>query len=629
MFGATVAWGLDIGSATIKAVKLRKTGSGVMAIDFDVVEIEYSEDEATRPARVKAALAELVKRKKFGRTPVFFSVPGNQVFFRPFNLPAVGDRKIAEIVRYEARQQVPFALEEVVWDYQTSPGNQPGELTVSLVAIRKEIVDRLLESLREYNLNVVGLAPSPIAALNYVHYDVGPEETSLVLDAGAKVTDFVILHEKSFWFRPLPVAGADITHVLEQKFRMPYAEAENLKLKMGESKQSEKMFQVVEPTLRSLAGEIQRTAGYYKSLSRDVRIGRVFGIGHTFALPGLVEFLSRNIEMEVEILSAPQRITVSPGIDTTWFAEEFAGMGAAIGLALQALGEARVEMSLLPEAIVAERRAATRRVLFGVAAAAILGVVVSEYFAAQAETGETRKLIERMRANLEKVDKEQEDVNKAAQNLPKRQEQLMRWAAVGSERGLYGEVLEKVLKAVSDHNGERRAEHLPEYLKRNPDSKFLDPGVAVEGEVYLSALHVSWENPLTCRLEAAAFPSEDRGLKALADKKLPLRTTMFVAARFESRSQRREFMVKFEKGLHAIAGFKSVREKEDETWLVGSREPTNLPIFDWENRLYNKRNPDKPPKSTGEINGLPFWAVWKYEPTPVPAAAGSGAGAAG
>ena len=627
MFGRTVAWGLDIGSATIKAVKLRKTAAGVAAIDFDVVEIEYSEDDSTRPARVRAALAELVKRKHFGRTPVFFSVPGNQVFFRPFNLPAVGDRKVNEIVRYEARQQVPFALEEVVWDYQAAPAGPGGEITISLVAIRKEIVDRLLESLREFNLNVIGLAPSPIAVLNYVHYDIGPEETSLVLDAGAKVTDFVILHGKNFWFRPLPVAGQDITHVFEQKFRMPYAEAENLKLKMGESKQSEKMFQVIEPTLRSLAGEIQRTAGYYKSLSRDVRIGRVFGIGHTFALPGLVEFLSRNIEMEVEVLNAPQRITVSPGIDTTWFAEEFAGMGAAIGLALQALGEARVEMSLLPEAIVKEHRAATRRVVFSVVAAAILGVVVSEYFAAQAETGETRKLIARMKANLQKVDKEQKKVNDAARNLPKRQEQLTRWARVGGERGLYGEVLEKVLKAVNDQNAERRAE----YLKRNPDKKFLDPGTAVEGEIFLSAFYMSWENPLTCRMEGAAFP-EDRGLKALADKKLPLKTTMFAAARFESRSPLRQYMVKFEKGLHGIPGFKSVREKdkEDDTWLVGTREPTNLPVFDWDNQLFNVRKKDnEPAKPTGDINGLPFWAVWKYELTPVPAAAGPGAGAAG
>ncbi|GAF67211.1 unnamed protein product, partial [marine sediment metagenome] len=104
MFGSTVAWGLDIGSSTIKAVKLRKTGSGVEVLDFDVIEIEHSDDESTRDMRNAAAIAELARRKKFGSIPVVVSVPGNQVFFRPFNLPAVGERKVPEIVRYEARQ---------------------------------------------------------------------------------------------------------------------------------------------------------------------------------------------------------------------------------------------------------------------------------------------------------------------------------------------------------------------------------------------------------------------------------------------------------------------------------------------------------------------------------------------
>jgi type IV pilus assembly protein PilM len=611
MFGRTVAWGLDIGSATIKAIKLAKTGSGVAVVDFDVVEIEYSEDDSTRPARVKAALAELAKRKKFGRIPVFFSVPGNQVFFRPFNLPAVGDRKVDEIVNYEARQQVPFALEEVVWDYQVSPVGPSGELTVSLVAIRKEIVDRLLDSLREFNLNVVGLAPSPIAVLNYVSYDLGPAETSLILDAGAKVTDFVILHSNGFWFRPLPIAGEDITHVFEQKFRMPHAEAESLKLKIGESKQAEKMFQVVEPTLRSLAGEIQRTAGYYKSLSRDVRIGRVFGIGHTFALPGMVDFLSRNVEMEVELVNAPQRVAVSPGVDTTWFAEEFPGMGAALGLALQALGYGKVEMTLLPKALLDEQQAGVRRWFYGVAAAAVVGTVAHFAFGASGASTEVDEQVEKMKAVITKVADQKTKVDEQRKRLDPRAEQLQRWAQMGIERGQYSEVLEKLLNAVDEYNRKLPEPPVPQATLKKGEA-YLDYRT---GEIILAAFYMSWENPLTLVPKAElGFPS-DPELRKLPTKKL--RDRMYVAAKFESRGDSFDPAVNFEKDyLKKVPGFETVRSDEKAKWDFESLKRTRLPYFDW--------GVSVKPEDANRDNAVIFWEVWQYVPAAAKAAKGAG-----
>ncbi|HOX08269.1 MAG TPA: pilus assembly protein PilM, partial [Planctomycetota bacterium] len=496
---------------------------------------------------------------------------------------------------------------EVVWDYQVSPSGSGGESTVSLVAIRKEIVDRLLESLREFNLNVVGLAPSPVAVLNYVSYDLGPAETSLILDAGAKVTDFVILHGNSFWFRPLPIAGEDITHVFEQKFRMPHAEAEGLKLKIGESKQAEKMFQVVEPTLRSLAGEIQRTAGYYKSLSRDVRIGRVFGIGHTFALPGLVEFLSRNIEMDVELVSAPQRVSVSPAVDTTWFAEEFPGMGAALGLALQALGLARIKMSLLPKALVKEQQAGVRRYFYGAVAAAIVGAVTCLGLHTQGASKEVDEQIEKMCQRFNDVAKQQNEVDAKDKASKPRREQLQRWSKIGAERGQYSEVLEKLLKAVDTHN--RGLTVVPPPAALNQGDAFPEHR---EGEVVLAAFYMSWENPLvalTSRPEMD-FPQE-RELQSAQARKAK---RMYVAAKFECRGDSFENFNRFEGVLKGVPGFQTVMSDAKARWVVGGPpKQVKLSFFDWGT------------KSDRQTNALTFWAVWQFVPdAPVSAAAAGG-----
>ena len=340
------AWGIDIGFATIKAVKLKRAGDTVEILDFDVIELEYAEDEAGREANIRAGLEEITKRRKIGTAPVVLAVPGNLCFFRPFTLPPVEHRRVREIVGYEARQRIPSPLEEVLWDFRTSTSTPGGEVNVNLIAIRKEIVEGLLEIARDLDLRVAAIQAAPLALYNFVRHELRPADTVLVLDAGSKVTDFVVVAPGSFWFRPLPVSGADITRVLAQKFRIPFEEAENLKLKMADSKQAEKIFQVIEPMILNLAGEIQRTSGYYKSLARDTRLDTIYAVGQSFRLPRLAEYLSQNLETQVLPITELTRIRVAGSVDQAWFHDEFLSMAVAIGLGLQGAGLGEFDLDL-------------------------------------------------------------------------------------------------------------------------------------------------------------------------------------------------------------------------------------------------------------------------------------------
>ena len=57
-------WGLDIGFSSIKAVQMERMGSVAEVTSFDVIEIEPSDDDSTRPGRVQAALSELIGRHR-------------------------------------------------------------------------------------------------------------------------------------------------------------------------------------------------------------------------------------------------------------------------------------------------------------------------------------------------------------------------------------------------------------------------------------------------------------------------------------------------------------------------------------------------------------------------------------
>ena len=77
------------------------------------------------------------------------SVPGQSGLSRFIKLPPVEAKKIPDIVKYEAKQQIPFALEDVVWDYQQLAGGSEEEdyaleTEVGLFAMKRDQVLRAI-----------------------------------------------------------------------------------------------------------------------------------------------------------------------------------------------------------------------------------------------------------------------------------------------------------------------------------------------------------------------------------------------------------------------------------------------------------------------------------------------------
>ena len=58
---------------------------------------------------------------------VAVSVSGQAGLARFIKLPPLESKKIPDLVRYEARQQIPFDLNDVVWDYQRMGGGSVEE----------------------------------------------------------------------------------------------------------------------------------------------------------------------------------------------------------------------------------------------------------------------------------------------------------------------------------------------------------------------------------------------------------------------------------------------------------------------------------------------------------------------
>ncbi len=96
---------------------------------------------------------------------------------RYFKPPPVDAKKIADIVKYEARQQIPFPLEDVIWDYQRMGGGTEIdgialETEVGLFAMKREQVYKALQPFITAGIEVDVIQLAPLCIYNYVVYDL-------------------------------------------------------------------------------------------------------------------------------------------------------------------------------------------------------------------------------------------------------------------------------------------------------------------------------------------------------------------------------------------------------------------------------------------------------------------------
>src|SRR2546429_1894039 len=156
---------LDFGAGSLKIAEFEPNESGTLRLrQFGLKSLGFEgSQDAARERVILKAIQELFAEKPFGSRNINVCAPGFHVFSKFVKLPPVDTSKVTQIIQYEAQQNVPFPLEEVVWDYQILGTTPTGELEVLLVAIKADVVDGLFRTAEAANLRVQLVEVSPAA----------------------------------------------------------------------------------------------------------------------------------------------------------------------------------------------------------------------------------------------------------------------------------------------------------------------------------------------------------------------------------------------------------------------------------------------------------------------------------
>ncbi|MCL4194409.1 MAG: type IV pilus assembly protein PilM, partial [Thermoguttaceae bacterium] len=393
MAKSNAVWGIDIGNASLKALRCRpgEDASQIIADAFDYIEYpKILTQPGAEPAElVNEALKQFLSRNNVRGDRVAISVSGQNGLARFIKLPPVESKKIPDIVRYEARQQIPFDLNDVIWDYQRLGGGSEEEgfvleAEIGLFAMKREQVHRALDPFQKAGIEVDFVQLTPLALYNYLVFDQltdlppadeydpeNPPPSVVVLSMGTDATDLVITNGYRVWQRSIPLGGNHFTKALTKELKLTFAKAEHLKRNAMSAQDPKAVFQAMRPVFNDLLTEIQRSIGYFTTIDRNAEIGRVVALGSGMKLPGLRRYLAQSLGYDVVRVESFRGLTGSEVIGAGTFKDNLISFGVAYGLALQGLGRGVLRTNLIPKEIVKDRIIREKKP-WAVAAAAML-----------------------------------------------------------------------------------------------------------------------------------------------------------------------------------------------------------------------------------------------------------------
>ncbi len=392
MFGKKQAWGIEIGTASLKAVKLSLEGDAPVLVDWALIDYPGVEDsDEGRLAAAQAALQEFVRSRKVRAGDVVaVAVPGRGVFSKFIKLPPVEKKRIPEIVKYESRQQIPFPIDDVVWGFQpTQEETPPGEdVEVGIFAIRREIVQEKMGLLYQAGIRPSIVQGGNLALFNYLSFGHKIDGAVVAVDMGADAADLVIVQPDRFWLRNLPTGGTAITKKLQERLQIAFKEAEKLKREAAHSKQAEKLLGMMKPAIAGVLREIQMSLGFFKSQRQDARFSKCLVFGRGFLLKGLTEAVAEGIQVPVARLSALEGIQTGPAVNAGELAKNVDRLGVPLGLALQGLGLGRLKLNLVPPEVMRAKRSSERKP-FALAASLLVFLAVFFFYLKVVNVGRT------------------------------------------------------------------------------------------------------------------------------------------------------------------------------------------------------------------------------------------------
>jgi type IV pilus assembly protein PilM len=340
--------GIDIGSHSIKVCRLSQRQNEIFLDGFGLANLPPSSivnGTIKKPRLIAENLQALLLHLRIKSKKIVFAISGYSVIIKKIDLPVIPEKELSQVIEYEAQQHIPFDIGEVNLDFQVlGPLKENHDsMAVLLVAVKKETLNAFMEVLDLAGLEACIADVAAFALSNAYEIKHPPDSSPIaLLNLGAgQVNLYVLTKEGPVFNRDLFLGGSQLTEQIRSILNLPYEEAE--KLKLGWNRPLDQLDRIG-PSLLAIvqdwSEEIKKVLDVLTASDPELKPTKIILSGGSSLLPGLPQFLSKGLQLPVEVFNPFFSVQVDPEtFDTKYLQSVGPQMAIALGLALRQTGQ--------------------------------------------------------------------------------------------------------------------------------------------------------------------------------------------------------------------------------------------------------------------------------------------------
>ena len=482
---------IDIGSDCLKVAEFLYPPEGTMVLErFAFLEYDEEDHDLELPEQFSHAFKKILSENEFKAKKVRVAISGQSAFSRLSKLPPLGGdvQHIEQIIEYEAKQTVPYAMEEVVWDYQLilhkseneaaapAEGGEEGEegetlsaesadadeMEALFVAVKDDLITELSEIIQDADKEIVSIETAPIAFFNAAKANLADDDQcDLLLNIGGRCSSLLFADKGRIFTRTIPIAGSSITQQISKEFDISLVDAEELKCRHGfvalggayeepESEVAAVISKIARNVMTRLHGEINRSINVWRSQYKGNRPTRLFLGGGSSLMAYTPRFFNEKLRIPVEYLNSFQIVALDKSIDREELLDVAPMFSELTGMALRELSSVPVEISLMPESIKRHKALQKKKPYFYASAISIILCLLVFYWVVSTKRNFDKGCVDKVQTAVEDTARISRDVNSASGTLNQVKGEYDKALEMANKRSQWVNVLNELQTIIPD-----------------------------------------------------------------------------------------------------------------------------------------------------------------------------------
>ncbi len=307
-------FGLDIGTTSIKALSIKKSGTSFVIESMGLgptpqkgIMSESSEDLKVFTDAVK----QVISSANIKQREVNIALPESQVYTKIIEMPALSEKELAAALKYEMEQYIPLPLDQVKTDWQIlSPSNAQKKTTrILLVAASQNLIKKYEEIMENLGLEPAVIETEMLSVHRSLFPLVNTQTSNMIVHMGAATTNIAVVENGEIvMVFTVDKGGIAITRAISLDLGIQLDQADSYKKAYGLNKDAfeGKIGKSLYPILESILGDIRKTILLYKEKNPNQPITQIILSGGAAQLPGIDIYLTNQLSTQVVLGSAFQ-----------------------------------------------------------------------------------------------------------------------------------------------------------------------------------------------------------------------------------------------------------------------------------------------------------------------------------